>query len=347
MNQLTLQLPIEFEIIQKTLIRKNWIVSPFVAAETELYNPANYVYNKKSDGVRYSLILDRNLFSFIISAARKSKQKQIYRDAIALIVFCQVAKIVIEPNMAVYEKINLDRNNADEAVDELEIFYRIDNTSNEKLMNYAIGVSNTISSLTKKNFDKNSIKNRLVKHKWLAEWRSLYLIILNLVCISEQKNNNNEKLEQFISWMVADFRLSLVSIVYAIFLFSSIRKKKMIKFKQEDSISVRQQQLKNMTWDLFFVNNFFRKWIGKDSSEEFFVATDDKLVQEILEKALIVQNKQKIDSLKKFLHQNERHILEIIIKKINNTKSRTYNSDRWSLEYRDELISEKETLLLS
>jgi len=249
--------------------------------------------------------------------------------------------------MAVYEKINLDRNNADEAVDELELFYRIDNTNNDKLMNYAIGVSNAISPLIMKDFDSNNIKNQLVKHKWLAEWKSLYLIVLNLVCISERKDNNKEKLKQFISWMVADFRLSLVSIVYAIFLFSSIRKKKMIKFKREDSILIRQQQLNNMTWDLFFANNFFRKWIGKDASKEFLVATDDKLIQEILGKAIIIQNEQNVDALEKYLHQNERHIFEVILHTINNTTNRTYNSDKWSLEYRDELIKEKEAFLLN
>lgn len=341
-----MQCPIEFIKIQEILIRKNWIVSAFDVDEKDLYNPANYVCNEKVEGTDYKLILDRNLFSFIISAARKPRPKQIYRDAIALIVFSQIANIMIEPNMAVYEKINLDRNNADEAVDELNIFYGIDNTNSDTLMDYAIGVSNAISPLPMKDFVSNDIKNQLIKHKWLAEWKSLYLIALNLVCISEGKDNSKEKLKQFISWMVEDFRLSLVSIVYAIFLFSSIRKKKMIKFKREDSISIRQQQLNNMTWDLFFANNFFRKWVDKNAAEEFLVATDDKLVQEILEKAIIIQKEGKIDTLEKYLHPNEKPILEVISNTINNTTNRMFNSDKWSLEYRDELIKEKESFLL-
>ena len=181
--------PIEFTKIQEILIRKNWIVSAFDVDEKDLYNPANYVCNEKVEGTDYKLILDRNLFSFIISAARKPRPKQIYRDAIALIVFSQIANIMIDPNMSVYEKINLDRNNADEAVDELNIFYGIDNTNSDTLMDYAIGVSNAISPLPMKDFVSNDIKNQLIKHKWLAEWKSLYLIALNLICISEGKDN--------------------------------------------------------------------------------------------------------------------------------------------------------------
>ena len=163
----------------------------------------------------------------------------------------------------------------------------------------------------------------------------------------EQKITNKDKMKLFISWMVKDFRLSLVSIVYAIFLFSSIRMKKMVKFKRKDGPQLRRQQLKNMTWDLYFANNFFRKWTKKDEKEEYLLATDDKLVKEVLKKAIGVQKEQDLGILSEYLHKNELYLLKQVLFTINNVKDRVYNSEKWSLEYRDELIAEKEGLLFN
>lgn len=329
------------------MIRKNWIISAFDINKRDLFNPANYIYNEDFHGLQYKLILDRNIFSFIISASLKSKPKQIYRDAIALIVFCQMANIMIEPNMAVYEKINFNTSNAEEAVEELILFYRIDNTASDNLMSYAIGFSNEISPPHMNKWNSEEIKGQLTKHEWLKEWKSLYLIVLNLVYIADQEDSNQDKLKRFIAWMVKDFRLSLVSIVHAIFLFSSIRKKNMVKFRRGDTVSNRQQQINNMTWDLFFMNNFFRKWVGKNEKEEFLVATDDKLVKEVLEKAIFIQANEDIRAINKYLHPNEVEIIEAVLDTINNTQNRTYNSDKWSYEYRDKLIKEMEKVLLN
>jgi hypothetical protein len=347
MDFVAIHCPADFERIIESLRERSWIITPFDVGEDELYNPAEYVYNEKVDGINYKLIVDRNLFSFILAAANKNNVKKIYRDAIALIAFCQIAGILIEPNMAVYEKIDYDRNNADEAVEELKLFYRIDNTRSEELLAYVSGTSKKVSPVNLNNIDSQEIKLKLLEHEWLAEWKSLYLIVLHLVHISEQKINNKDKMESFISWMVQDFRLSLVSIVYAIFLFSSLRIRKMIKFKRTDSPQLRHKQLTNMTWDLFFANNFFRKWIGKKETEEYLLATDDKMVQELLKKAIYVQKKQDIAALSQYLHQNEISLLKQVLFKINNNADRVYKSEKWSLKYRDELIIEKEKLLLN
>ena len=72
------EVPYGFNVIQDTLLKRDWIISSFDIDKTELYNPANYLYNKMSEGLTYKLYLDRNIFSFIISAANKKEAKQIY-----------------------------------------------------------------------------------------------------------------------------------------------------------------------------------------------------------------------------------------------------------------------------
>jgi len=102
-----------------------------------------------------------------------------------------------------------------------------------------------------------------------------------------------------------------------------------------------------MTWDLFFMNYFFRNWVEKKDAEEFLVATDDKLVKEVLEKAIFIQINEDIKAINKYLRPNEKEIIEAILDIISNTQNRAYNSDGWSYDYRDKLIQEKEKLLLN
>ena len=138
MDEILVQVPEEFKIIQDNLIKNDWIISSFEIEKADLYNPANYLYHKVSDGLTYKLYLDRNILSFILSAAKKKKSNKLYRAAISLIIFCQIAEILIEPNFAVYEKINYSSHNVDEAVSELMTFYDIDNTRTDILMNYVL-----------------------------------------------------------------------------------------------------------------------------------------------------------------------------------------------------------------
>ena len=341
------EVPQGFNVVQDTLLKQDWIISSFDIEKAELYNPANYLYKKMSDGLTYKLYLDRNIFSFIISAANKKKPKQIYRDAISLVAFCQVAEILIEPDFAVYEKINYYKHTADEAVEELLTFYEIDNSKNDILMKYILHEIDSIDLIPSNRCDSKELKDKLTKYEWLAEWKSLYLIVLNLVDINYQNINRETKITSFFNWMVKEFRLSLVSTVYAIFLFSSRRMKQMIKFKPNDERDKKILQLRNMTWDLYFMNRYFRLWLNKDEKAEFIFASDDSNVREILRAAILIQKSESLNPLKQYLHPNEEKYLNNIETLISSTDNRVYGSNKWTPEYREKLIKEKENVLLN
>lgn len=347
MEKIIVEVPEGFKIVQETLSKKDWIISSFDIERTELYNPANYLYNKITDGITYKLFLDRNIFSFIISSIKKGETKQIHRDAISLIAFCQIAEILIEPNFAVYEKINYCKSAADEAVEELLAFYEIDNLKNDILMKYITCETDSLDITPSNRWDSNDLKDKLTKYDWLAEWKSLYLIVLNLVYINYQNISRESRINSFFNWMAKEFRLSLVSTVYAIFLFSSGRMKQMIKFKTKDERDKKILQLKNMTWDLYYMNNYFRLWQNKDEKTDFIFASDDNIVREILRAAILIQKKESLNALKEYLHPNEEKYLNSIETLFTSTDNRVYGSNKWTPEYREKLIQEKENILLS
>ena len=131
--------PSYLEDIIESLMRRDWLVHNFDNVDTSgVYNFANYLYNKQVDGITYTIYLDLNIYQFILNAFKKSEPKQEFRDAIGLVIFCQIAEIELEPAYAIYEKINYrnDDKILTEVISDLELFHRINNISNSSIVEY-------------------------------------------------------------------------------------------------------------------------------------------------------------------------------------------------------------------
>ncbi len=136
MPHIEMILPVYMQEIIEVLKQKNWIIHYFKITDDEIYSIRDYVYNHEINKVRYQLLIDRNIFQYLVNSIKKNKIKPVYREAVALIVFCQQAGILIDTTMAVYEKINYKDEIADEAIDELQIFRNLDNADNEILARF-------------------------------------------------------------------------------------------------------------------------------------------------------------------------------------------------------------------
>ena len=350
MDILLLEPPHGFEKIVQILKNKKWLMSAFEANEEEFFNPANYIYNNDYANISYKLILDLNIFSFIISAIKQEVPKEIHRSALALVAFCQICNIHIEPNLAVYEKIFSEKWEADEAVNKLLLFYKIDNADTESIIKYSLSNNDSIELYGKTKHKHSTIKKELTKNKWLTEWKSMYLITLNIVLANTRNGSNLEKFEAFANWMLNEFRFSFVATVYAIYLFSSLRMKKMLKYKPESPRVEQISQLNNMTWDLFFMNSFFRGVTDDNNSYEIIVASDDKVIKEVLSTGISIQKQQgDFNILKNKLRPKEHIMIEIIdeIFSQTNLPNRVYGSAKWTTEYREDLITKTESIILN
>jgi hypothetical protein len=127
------------EIITR-LIRKDWLVHCFdTENEYDIYNPAGYLKAAEFDGMEYTLRLDLNIYQYVLSAFRKSKKNDLHRDAIALMVFSRFSNIIVDPTLAIYEKLNYQKQCPDELIDDLVIFRRIDNSDMDDLAEFALG----------------------------------------------------------------------------------------------------------------------------------------------------------------------------------------------------------------
>lgn len=340
--------PSYFDNIIESLSERDWLVHNFEnVADSEIYNVANYLYNKQVKGITYTIYLDLNIYQFILNAFKKSKPKQEFRDAIALVAFCQLAEVEINPTYAVYEKINY-RNDVqviDEIISDLGLFHRINNISNSSMVEFALGDVDTVVPTASYAINSNVTKKNLTKYRRLREWDSLYLIVVYVIYISQlPKLSKLDKLTKVVEWMIVEFRLSLVGITFAAIYFSDQPMKRMMKYKVSDDPCSKQRSAFNMTWDLYNLNRYFRMWTERVPAQEGIFASGDKVFNAVLRKSIKVQQSSCLDCFNDVLPQDIVKYLEKITFQPSEHFNRVYDSPDWSPSYRDELIRKYESL---
>lgn len=341
-------LPAYIDDIAVSLVSRGWVVHSFKTDDNEdLYNPSNYLHNSELEGVKYTLGLDLNIYQFLLNSSKKDIPKDNYRGAVALLVFCQISNIELDPSYAVYEKVNYDESNLEEALSDLELFKNINNSDTEELAKYALSYKSSYEVATEHRVNHDEQREILTKYRRLTEWNSLYLILLSIIDIKFDKTiPAHKKLPKFLEWLISKFRKSLVGTIYAMVLFGKKPLKRMMKYDPKQSASERKSALWNMTWDLYIMNQFFRKWIGKDDTDEFFFASDDKAFCELLRSAIKVQQIGDFSPLIPYLSKSGNEVAEAFLNLDESSVDRVYETDEWCPEYREKLIKSYESTLV-
>jgi len=262
--------------LEERLFGRRWLIHSFEVDERKVYSSVNYLRAGLVDALEYELVLDVNIFQFIVSSVKKSAISDQVRNAIGLVAFCQVARIEIDPTIACYEKAFQSAERATEVVSDLGLFHRINNTDPTELAKFALGFSNSITAASLSAQDDRRIHQEITRYGKLREWDSFYLMILKLIQIKFYTHTSGqEKLRQFLTWCMDIFRFSLVALVYAVILFGRSPSRKMMKFRLGATLVEMKAAASNMTWDLFLSSKFFEKWVTKSRVEHIF-ASDDR-----------------------------------------------------------------------
>ncbi len=290
----------------------------------------------------------RHSHQFLLNSVKKDCPKKNFRDAVALLVFCQITNIDIDPTFAVYEKVNYDHSNLDEALPDLELFNKINNSDMDELAKYALNLTDEFNVNTSVTMDYDQKRENLMTYKRLTDWDSLYLMMLSIVDIKHDNSiPADKKLSAFLDWVIRDFRKSLVTTIYALVLFGKRPIKRMMKYKSSQDRNERRSALWNMTWDLYIMNQFFRKWTENNNKQEFLFASDDNAFCELLRLAIDVQKHENFTPLNSYLTDSGYIEAKKFLETDVNDIERMYWSETWGPEYRKNLISKYEKKLLS
>ena len=334
------------EIVERMSSRE-WLIHNFnISNSDELYNPANYLHNIETENIKYIAHLDLNIFQYLVNAAKKNKANELFRDAVAYLVFFQIAGIEVDPTYAVYEKVNYDAELTGAAISDLEIFNNINNHDTEELALYALGLSDSVSVSQMSSLNREELHQQLTRYKRLTDWDSLYLVILAITLTAIDSNiAKKDKLEAFINWSIQRFRFSLPGLVYAVVLFSNNPIKGMMKFGVKQDGQERARSLQNMTWDLYYMNRFFRLWVERETGQEQLLVSGDRPFSFMLKLAVGIQKHGNLDALYPFLGESKDAVAEMALHPNSQKVERVYGSEQWGPEYRANLIKEFEAKL--
>lgn len=348
MEEVVYILPRYFDFIVEKLKRRDWLVHSYnIDDSDDIYRPYNYLYNKDLHEVEYTVFLDLNIYQFLLNSVKKEIVKDDYKDAISLLLFCQIAKIEIDPTFAVYEKVNYMTENLTEILKDLELFYNINDSDAEHLFAYASGGCPNLEPPNRIKIDYKDMQQKLTRYSRLKEWDSLYLMILAITNKNlDSTKSREDKLKAFVRWSIKDFRRSLVAVVYALVLFSKKPIKRMMKYKVSASSKERKKCLTNMTWDLYILNQFFRKWTSKSDLHEHLFASNDKAFCELLRLAIDVQKTESFNHFHEYVSSSTIEFLNKQVVVPDESIKRVYNSKHWTPDHRTLLIEKYEKALL-
>ena len=340
MNEILVALPEYYNAVVDRLLRADWIVHNFRTHDlNDLYNPANYHYNIEFNNTEYRALIDLNILQYTVNCVKKDSMKGLYRDACALLIFCRVAEIQIEPALAVYERINYNAENLEEALDDLSLLRALDNADVDQLAQYVLGDIEALENVTPVEIDRETLGEQLTQYHRLTNWDSIYLLVLAAISIYwNTAISHQNKLGQYLDWMIQKFRLSLPCIIYAVRLFGHNPLSNMMKYKIGESEHSKRSATFNMTWDLYHIDHFFKNWIDPEKEREELFFTQDRVLHSLFRLAIEVQYSGDISTLLNYLTSSQASMCRSLIDGLNNRDDRVYGICAWSPEHREMLI---------
>jgi len=289
-----------------------------------------------------------------LNGIKKGKKSELHKWAVALLIYCQVAEIEIEPKYAVYEKINYGVEKVDEIIKDLKLFTNLNNQDPDLLEEYLFSDNQKFNVIDEFDYDGYRIRDWMNKYTRLKEWDQLYLNILKITSLCEIDPNGGENnLKAYLDWSIQEFRLSMPGIVFASVQFAENFKnskkqsrKNLMKYKAGDLLEERKQALVNMTWDLYLITRFFRDWVDKDDKDEFIFTSGDLAFRTLLRLGITGQNQGHFNHFSEFLSPELADYIAEIEKIADTAPNRICNSDKWTDEYPQILITKYEKELL-
>ncbi len=351
--QFAVSLPSYCRDITSRLQDKNWLIHNLKCEDYRIYNPAEFIAAREYEDRKYTVVLDLNVYEYLLNGIKRNKKNKLHLDAISLLIFCQISEIEVDPVYAVYEKVNYGTEKLEEITNDLSLFNNLNNQNPHNLAKYLFTSSDLIIEDIVET-DKADLSEKLTRYKRLTEWDSLYLHILAITQIhTETPNDYEENIKKFIDWSICKFRLSMPAIIFASVLFAkefpqcnNQTRKNVMKFKSSQDSLKRKNSLINMTWDLYFMNRFFRRWTGKKENEEFLFASADKVLTTLLRIGIKLQDTGSCNHLLEFLSPSTVKYIDNVDEMAKSTPNRIFNSDDWTPEYRSNLIEDFEKILL-
>jgi len=268
------------------LAKENVICSAYRAARFNAYNCISFLEQKTRYGVNACFIIDRNIFTRLISLARgdlvlrKTKEaEQAYRIAAGALAFFQCCDALVEPCMPLLEQAAHD--NSATANEELRLFRAADNIHPQNFADIALGRSDQLDPSLVRQSMSDKAEEAPEKPMW---WTLNYALALKLALLELEPIDQQAKLERFLQWLHDDYIWSASAVMFATVYLSPLRKHGMLKRLRSPNRRAALDGVRNAVWDMTLLT----MWSGNccsaaGSKKVWFLCSRDQAVRLVAE----------------------------------------------------------------
>lgn len=258
------------------LLQIDVLVADYPDPNSEVYFAGNYLGVGRLEGIKTTLLPDRNVISRMAQAAKGQSLNKHGRNATAILAFAQFLDFQIEPSIAFHELAFNEGNQA--ALEELGWFRVADNGNPHEWMAAGLGQLDRIPTVG----TPPAVEQRNLA-KPLKRWRRNYIVAMKMGELElNGKLNATQKVTALLEWMRDDFILAGPAAILAFLYFapnSPPRKRLLKDLKSPD----RQKALagaKNAAWDITYLSDFARR-INEAQQTRYVFATFDKRLRDL------------------------------------------------------------------
>jgi hypothetical protein len=328
------------------------LVADYPDPNSEVYFAGHYLVAARLNGIRTTVLPDRNVVSRMARAAKGQPLDNHGRNAAAILAFAQCLDIQIEPSIAFHEMAFKEGNQA--ALDELSWFKVADNGNPHEWVAAGLGQIDRIPTV-----GTPPAVDQLDLAKPLNRWRRNYVVAMKVGELElNGKLNAIQRVTELLEWMRDEFILAGPAAILAFFYFApnSAPRKGLLWGLQSDDRQVALAGAKNAAWDITYLSDFARR-INEDSGVQqarYVFATFDKRLRDLAR--FVIGEHEEVganESLAKSFEQwwpakDAQKIADLW----SSCQTRTRSPDWWD-QYKDrpdyvgELIAQGEVVLLN
>jgi hypothetical protein len=219
--------------------------------DADLYSLSLYLEQNARFETTATLVLDRNIFTRIISlASGRSADTRDFRLAAAAMAFAQCANLLVDPALVLYEFARGIERQA--TIQELGVFRAADNLHPSFYADVALERADRLPSIPP--FDIRPPFTPAEFAKPLSNWTFDYAAVLMLALIELEGGEGMQKLLRFMDWMYKDFFFSAPAFRFASQYFSPRRQSRMLKRLRSSDRVAALEGVRNSAWDLALIH---------------------------------------------------------------------------------------------
>ncbi|MFN3438956.1 MAG: hypothetical protein ACK41V_14760 [Acidovorax sp.] len=288
--------PDELRCLQ-TVLRNSGVLVQGNYAGDDPYVVLNYLAAAAVEDCEFRSLFDRNLISPLIALAgggrvpQSSQAEANARLAAACACFCILAKILIEPNISLYEYA-ADAGN-DAAQSDARLFRIADNSDAIAYLDIALGRADKLPGEMLEHLSGvPEIANHRSPEKnferALSLWKPNYLYALKAIALRRAGLAPFEAAMEFARWQTEEAFFNAPAGMYCIAAISHAPPKGgMLKGIFSENLSLLQAGIRNATWDMYLLRQFGRH-VRETEGPRWSLWSTDVALREVA-KALFVR----------------------------------------------------------